>query len=105
MTAESIKIVKMVQEFRERDASVTVPQAIEIMKGAKCTAKCVPDFLKDKYSGQLKSMKVETIRRMILNMLKNKILKENFQKIKAGMRDMIVVYLTDGRNANKLLDG
>ena len=42
---------------------------------------------------------------MILNMLKNKILKENFQKIKAGMRDMIVVYLTDGRNANKLLGG
>ena len=87
LTEEATKIVKMVQEFREREVNVTLPQALEILKGEKSSAKCIPDFLKNKFSGKLKSMQKDKIRRLILNMLKNKILKENFSKIKAGMRD------------------
>jgi len=41
----------MVQEFREKEVNVTLPQALEILKGEKSNAKFIPDFLKNKFSG------------------------------------------------------
>jgi len=58
----------------------------------------------DKYKGILKSFKEADVRRLILQMLIQRILKETFVNNKNQFADNIIVYLGPGRFAQKLMN-
>jgi hypothetical protein len=77
------------------------------MKGQSVKSNSIRPELAAKFKGRLKVMKDTEIRRLIINMLKQKALKESFVAIKIPGQSIanIMVYLIPGKLSNKLMNG
>ena len=69
----------MIKDLVDNGSNITLAQAIELVKGRKVKSYWIKDWQIEKYKGDLKLIKDDDIRRMIIKMLKTRILKESFQ--------------------------
>lgn len=94
MKKETIKIVRMIQHISDLNKKITMNQAIDTLKGRKCTSKLFNDSDVGNFKGSLKTMEDSTLRRIILQLLLIGVLEENFVTNKRI--NTITVYLIEG---------
>lgn len=92
---EAMAIVRLVQTCEQYQQKITVKQASEILRGKKPKKNLLRGDLMDEYLGTLKFMKEHDIKRLIIQMLIMKLLKERFetQNVRGTSVKNIMVYI------------
>ena len=77
---EALQVYNFIEECGNYRNYLTLKQCIEIMRGKKPQKNYLNPQVLQRYSGNLKHMSEKDIRRMIIQLLIKKVLKEQFQK-------------------------
>ena len=94
MQNDSSKIVMFFAAANQASNNFTLPQTIDILRGRKIQSKVpVSSNIISGYSGSLKHLKDDVLRRLLLKMLLVFVLEEKFVNMKAGPISTVVVYL------------
>ena len=107
VTRDANKILQLIKDFENYSCNVTTKQVIDIVRGKSVKSNQIRSDLVDKFKGMMKSFSETHLRRCILIMLKNRILKESFVsiKIRGQATANISVYLQPGRFSDRIMKG
>eukprot|EP00347_Sterkiella_histriomuscorum_P002099 403369477 len=125
-TREAQTVLRLVLDCAKHQQNISYKQAIEILRGKKPKKQILRADQMEYYSGRLKNLSEKDIRRLIVHLLIQKILKESFQKsnirginvqqihvylipgrqeyIQALQNDHLEIVMSDGRKKDKNLD-
>ena len=73
--------MKMIVEFEKRSCHATAKQVIDILRGKTVKSNQIKASLIDQFKGKIRTCSESEIRRIILQLLKNNIIKEKFVQI------------------------
>ena len=103
MYNESCKIFDFLAAAHQAGNNFTMAQAIDILRGRKLTSKIpIQKNIVTDYSGALKKLKEDVLRRLLVKLLVSGAIEERFVNMKAGMISTVVVYLQLGKNYLKV---
>ena len=108
VTAEAKLIPSMLSSFERDFSNISLKQAVDICKGRSVPSPQLNEETTAKFKGLVKSLPERDVRRLMLQLLKKEVLKENFVVHNTGQfqtYQSFSVYLLLGKNSNKLLRG
>lgn len=101
---EALVILNLIRKCSQYQSKVTYKQAIELLRGKKPKKNFLRADIQQEYSGSLKSMSEVDVKRLIIQMLIMRLLKEQFetQTVRGINVKTIQVYLIPGKRQELL---
>lgn len=93
---EALIVVKFIQRCQDYQNRVTAKQVTELLRGKKPKKNFLRQDILEEYQGRLKTMKESDIKRLIVQLLIMRVLKERFetQSIRGTSVKNIIVFIT-----------